>query len=312
MEYKPMKNLLLLRPDSVEYVYKSINMKTSCDMEGAIKALRDWLEKQSHFKRKDFTDNYLQSAIIASKGSIEGTKQRLDKICTLRTLIPDSFRSFDVKKDFHDCFVYMKPIMLPQLSQDQCRLFVVKPSGIFEASHICDVLKYTLVIGDYMKQTDIICNFKGIFDLSDINLMEVITKLNLMDLRRTLTVYFEGHGMRLKGIYFITTSKVIETLIGLLKQVLKPKIVQRIRVVKSWDELHSVIGKDIIPVDFGGYEKSVQEIHDEWVEELSSDKFKQYLRDINSTGTDESCRSSYKFNEEYAGMPGTFKVLNVD
>lgn len=66
--------------------------------------------------------------------------------------------------------------------------------------------------------------------------------------------------MRLKGIYFITTSRLIDTLITVLKQVLKPKIVGRIRVFKSWDEIYDIIGKDIIPVDFGGDEKSEQEI----------------------------------------------------
>ncbi|CAF4802395.1 unnamed protein product [Pieris macdunnoughi] len=133
-----------------------------------------------------------------------------------------------------------------------------------------------------------------------------------MDLRKTLTVLFEGHGMRLKGIYFVTTSKVIDTLIGILKQVLKPKIIKRIKVFKTWEEIYDLIGREIIPADFGGYEKTEKEIHDDWIEALGDEGFKKYFQDISSASTVESSRPNLMFSEEYAGLPGTFRLLSVD
>ncbi|XP_038213921.1 uncharacterized protein LOC119833804 [Zerene cesonia] len=312
MDYKPKKNILRLRPDTIDYVYRSINLSKPGEMEYAIRMLRDWTEKQPHFKRNDFSDNFLRSSIIVAKGSIENAKQKIDKLCTLRSLLPENFRCFNAKEDFAHVFEVMKPIVLPQVTEDHCRLMTVKVYGTIESCHISDALKYSIVLGDYMRQCDFIREYICIFDLSDVNIMDVITKLNLMDLRHAFAVYFEGHGLRFKSMYFITTSKLVDTLINLLKQVLKPKLIDRIKVVKSWDEVHNIIDKDILPVDFGGYERSEQELHDDWLEETCNEEFQKYLRDINSTGTDESSRPSYKFNEEYAGMPGTFKQLTVD
>ncbi|XP_045503588.1 uncharacterized protein LOC123700422 [Colias croceus] len=312
MEYKPKKNIIHLRPDTVDYVYKSINLSKPGEMEDAIRMLRDWIEKQPHFKRKDFSDNFLRSSIIVAKGSVENAKQKLDKLCTLRSLLPESFRCNNVKEDFAHVFQLMKPLILPQLTKDHCRLITVKVYGAMESSHISDALKYSVVLGDYMRQCDFVREYICIFDLTDVCMTNVLTKLNLMDLRQAFTVYFEGHGLRFKGMYFITTSKLVDTLMNLLKQVIKPKLIDRIKIMKSWDEVRDIIDKDVLPVDFGGNERSEQELHDDWLEELTNEDFQRYLRDINSTGTDETCRPSYKFNEEYAGMPGTFKLLTVD
>lgn len=35
-----------------------------------------------------------------SKGSVERAKHRLDKLCTLRSLMPQYFDDYDVMKDF--------------------------------------------------------------------------------------------------------------------------------------------------------------------------------------------------------------------
>lgn len=51
---------------------------------------------------------------------------------------------------------------------------------------------------------------------------------------------------------------------------------------------------------------------EDWVDELSTDEHKAYIKHINSAGTNESLRSRDKFNAEYAGLPGTFRLLTVD
>ncbi|CAK1541702.1 unnamed protein product [Leptosia nina] len=313
MEFKPKKNILLLYPDTFDHVKQSINLGKAGEMEDAIKTLKEWVYKQPHFKRKDFCDSLLQSAIIASKGSIEASKQKIDRICTLRTLMPDTFKCFDARKDFEHVFRNIQITVLPRLTKEHYRIFTVKVNGSVESSQVTDAMKYTLLIGDYMKACDCIAEFVAVFDLSEVNSMvDLITSLNVVHLRNSLTVCFEGHGLRLKGLYFITTSRVIDTLITILKQLLKPKIIQRIKIFKSWDDVHDTIGKDVLPVDFGGYEKSEQEVHDEWINALCDEDFRKYLKELNSATVDESSRPSCKFIEEYAGMPGTFRLLSVD
>lgn len=45
---------------------------------------------------------------------------------------------------------------------------------------------------------------------------------------------------------------------------------------------------------------------------LSSEEYRKHRREMNSMGTDESKRRTDVFNEQYMGMPGTFRTLSVD
>lgn len=46
--------------------------------------------------------------------------------------------------------------------------------------------------------------------------------------------------------------------------------------------------------------------------EFSSDDHIAKVKFMEQASTDESCRLPGKFNEEYSGMPGSFKTLCVD
>ncbi|CAH0713623.1 unnamed protein product, partial [Brenthis ino] len=118
--------------------------------------------------------------------------------------------------------------------------------------------------------------------------------------------------MKIKAIYIITASKLIDAFVTIFKQVLNPKVADRIQILKSKEELHKVISKSILPKDYGGEERSLKELQDEWLDILSTEEHMNYVREMNTAGTDESLRQRDKFTEQYAGMPGTFRLLTVD
>lgn len=47
-------------------------------------------------------------------------------------------------------------------------------------------------------------------------------------------------------------------------------------------------------------------------QEWSSDNHIEKIKFMETAATDESARLGCKFNEEYSGMPGSFKTLFVD
>ncbi|XP_038216261.1 clavesin-1-like [Zerene cesonia] len=160
-------------------------------------------------------------------------------------------------------------------------------------------------------------------------MMKFISKLSPVELRQALSISMDCYGLKIKGIHFISQSRAIETLVTIVKQVLKPKLANRIFVHKTHDEILDIIGKDLLPVEFGGNERSIKELHvsklcindnlisqktvsEEWVKELSSKKHLNYMRQMYEACTDENLRTREKFNEDYAGMPGTFRLLTVD
>ncbi|CAK1541710.1 unnamed protein product [Leptosia nina] len=313
MQFKSYENVLQLHPDTLEVTLKEYNLDRPGELENSIKILKDWVKKQPHFTRTDFHDDYLRSSILEGKGSVEKAKQFIDRMCTLRTLLPQCFDTYDVKKDFQHVFNVTHPVILPRLTKDHQRVFVAKLcNNVTDTSQVTNFFKYGYLFGEYLKACDIVTGFRLIVDFTDINLMDLLTKLNPMDLRHALTIYLEGYGMKIKGIHLITSSKVIDGLVGILKQILKPKVGDRIYVHKSGEELFDVVGKDILPEDFGGDEKPLIKIHEDWINALSQEEFIEYVRKMNAATTNESCRPTLKFNDEYAGMPGTFRVLSLD
>ncbi|XP_038213646.1 uncharacterized protein LOC119833622 [Zerene cesonia] len=305
--------LLQLHSDTVETVRRSINLEKDNDRRHAIDILKKWVEMQPHFLKKDFPDTYLESCIITSKGSIENAKKRLDKMCTIKTLMPEFFEEINPKSDFDVMFDVVNVAICPKLTREHHRLFMAKGLKTpTEPQHITLVYKFCILISEYARRHDYVDGFRVVYELSALDLVKFVSNINVVELRQALSIYMDGYGMKLKGIHLITQSKAIDLLVQIFKQILKPKLASRIHIHKSCDELHDLIGKEVLPVEFGGYEKSIKELQDEWINVLASKENMDYMREMRGAKTNESLRQSDRFNAEYAGMPGTFRVLSVD
>ncbi|CAG4932519.1 unnamed protein product [Colias eurytheme] len=314
MDFIPKDRFLELYPDTLYQVRKEINMEKPGEMKRAVNLLKEWLFKQPHLIKKDFPEFYLETSIVGTKGSVERAKKQFDKVCTMRTLMPQFFDTYDVKKDlapYLENSIYLT--MLPKLTKEHYRVFATKVIDVFgDSATYTKYFKFCIQMAEYAKNHDYVGSFRMVADLSECNLLDYISKINLLEIRQVMALFMDGYGMKIKGIHFISQSRAIDALLTIFKQVLKPKIAGRMHVHKTCDELHDIIGKDVLPVDFGGHERSMKELFEEWVEILSTEEHKEYIKHINSAGTDESLRTENKFNEEYAGMPGTFRLLTVD
>ncbi|XP_069357202.1 alpha-tocopherol transfer protein-like [Maniola hyperantus] len=312
MEFVPVDKILQVRPDTMQSIYKMYNLDTR-SLKEAIQLLNEWVQKQPHFNKKDFGDRYLETAIIVCKGSIERAKSQLDKMCTMRTLMPHFFGKFNCKTDFEQLYEAVHSIVLPKLTDDHYRVHVIKFLDVdWEASQSIHFFRHNFILGEYIKAHDYLSGFIIILDYSEVNVMSVLTKINPVQLRQATTVLIEGYGMRIKGIYIISESKFVDGMVTLIKQVISAKIVNRVKVLKSVTDLHDFIPKAILPVDYGGEERSLKTLHEEWLDVLSSKEHLSYLEEINKATSNESCRPKDQLFEKYGGMPGTFRFLSVD
>lgn len=77
--------------------------------------------------------------------------------------------------------------------------------------------------------------------------------------------YFQdAYGVRVKGVYLISPSRIITLLIWMIKQVVTMKIASRIHVYLSTEALPDILPLDILPIEYGGYEKSLGSLHSKW------------------------------------------------
>ncbi|XP_049879558.1 uncharacterized protein LOC126376285 isoform X1 [Pectinophora gossypiella] len=314
MENIPEDRILKFHRNTLEDVRKTYGYESSADMKNAVDILDEWMKTQNHFVKKDFSREYLERTIITTKGSVERAKSRLDKVCTLRTLMPHFFGEYDVKEYFKEYYYkYFTHAAMPQMTEDNYRVFVLKNVGSkYESRNFLDYYRLFIIFAEYLRAHDYANGYIFVMDYTELSLMDFLPKMNPVDLRQALTVLMEGYGVRIKGIHLITQSKFIDGVVAVFKQVLSTKVGERIQVHKDMDSLHKFVPKEILPREYGGEDKSLRELHDAWVEVLSSESHTMYQKMMNAAKTDESLRQTDKFNDQYMGMPGTFRTLSVD
>ncbi|KAJ2937972.1 hypothetical protein O0L34_g14254 [Tuta absoluta] len=163
-----------------------------------------------------------------------------------------------------------------------------------------------------MRRNDYAVSNHVILDYLETDTFELTKRLTLADVQETAAYGLGCCGFRLKGVYIISSSKLIEGIVTLLRKVLGSKLGGRIHVLKDRESLKKIFDKEILPKEYGGYEKSLAEIQEEWLSFITSEEYVEYLKEINSCCTDESKRQNCIFNQEYMGVPGSFRKMNVD
>nr|ATY51949.1 CRAL-TRIO domain-containing protein [Bicyclus anynana] len=310
MESIPFNPILEYNSDTLLFIRKLYDLDKLERMEEAITILRDWLKKQDHIVKKNYSSNYFERVIIISKGSVERAKAKLDKIATFRTLLPQYFEPLnDLEKPLLNDLVTGIP---SKMTPDHYRVIITNNKAKKIDGGLMDFYRYLIMIAEYMQCNDYLNGVEVIFDYREANLIELIKALNLVEMQQVLAIVMEGYGMRIKGIHFITTSKAIDTVVYLFKSALNKKVAERIHVHNNVDTLHKHIPKDILPSDYGGQAKSLLELSNDLKAELSSENYLKHYKEMQKACTNENYRRDNKFNEQCVGMPGSFRQLSVD
>ncbi|KAJ8711044.1 hypothetical protein PYW07_008286 [Mythimna separata] len=294
-------------------IRKIHNLEKPGRMEQAVNILESWILKQDHIIKKDFSKVYLELALISNKGSVEKAKKQIDRLCTMKALLPKFFLKTNVKMELQDLMRIGKLVAMPTLTDDFYRIILVQISNTeLRNDSLMQYYQYITILAEYVKTHDYCNGIIMIYDCRQLDLFDLMTKLNTVELQQIITILVEGYGARLKGIHMLTESKAIELLINIVKQIVSEKISKRIYSQRSLEDLYKEIPKKLLPVDYGGKQRSVDDLHDDLVKELSSPEHIEYVKMMFKACTDESKRHAAKFNEEYMGMPGSFRCLSVD
>ncbi|XP_075983988.1 retinaldehyde-binding protein 1-like [Anticarsia gemmatalis] len=305
--------LLKFNPNTLEEVRKELNLHQAGVLDQMIANFEEWISKQNHFTRKQFGRHYLETSIVLGKGSLERAKKTLDKLCTLKTLLPQFFTKHDAKNELVDSTSFAIQATMPRLTKDNYRVYCVKlASSNFDSTMLFDFHRFAILMSEYVKSNDYSHGFVCVLDCRDVNIVNVVTKINVLDLRNSMSVLMEGYGMRVKGIHIISSSKMIDTFVSLLKQVISAKIANRINVHATVEALHEHVPKDILPQEYGGNEKPLREVHENWLNVLSQKENVAFFREICKAGTNEKFRLTANYNDQILGMPGSFRTLTVD
>nr|XP_034827499.1 alpha-tocopherol transfer protein-like isoform X1 [Maniola hyperantus] len=311
IEYHP---LLQITEDDIEKVRKLYNLDDETMIRDSLEAIEAWCKKQDHLVNAyhHLHSNMLERLFLLSSGSVEMTKMKIDKLFTMRGMMPELClnKSLDEFENLSECLHY---VPLPKLNPaDRSRVMVTQvKSGKWEEFNLLSYMRYCYLIGEYRLHFDYSLADRYIIDLKNIGI-SILTKLNPIVLKKGEILCTEGFGTKIKGIHLLNATSFVDKFVSLIKQGLKEKVASRLHVHSSYEELHNEISKEILPKEYGGDGPTCEKLAEQWRDTLKTKDGIKIIEDSNELITDETKRTTSKFNEEYLGMPGSFRTLTVD
>ncbi|XP_052738972.1 alpha-tocopherol transfer protein-like [Bicyclus anynana] len=312
METIPYHPLLEVSEKEMEVVRRNLNLDVNT-IKKNLDALEEWGRKQNHLAEafKYLDRNMLERLHILGRGSLEMTKTRIDKLLTTRGMIPELClnRSVDEFKDIAESINF---IMLPKLNpKDQSRIILTKIINL-ENFSLLAYMRYSFMISEYCRNFEYNMSERHILDLQNVKSVNAITKLNPILLKKAEVLCTAGYGIRISGIHILNAPSFVDKIVFIFKQGLKEKVANRLQVHSSYEDLQKEIPKEVLPEDYGGVLPSCSKLQEQWESILKTEEAQKLIGLCNRLVADESKRSAFKFNEEYLGMPGSFRQLTVD
>ncbi|CAH1163231.1 unnamed protein product [Phaedon cochleariae] len=283
--------------------------KTEEHLKDDINVIKDWLKTQPHLPEIS-SDNHITNVLLTNKFSIENTKQKLDMYYTIRHLVPEIF---GIANDIQQMQaiadeVYMFP--LPKRTDDGVSIEIVQiVDQHTEKFDIYRLMAYSTNNSEIRLQEDIITTEIVIIDLQNVRLGHVV-KVTPVHLKKVILLIQKVYNKRIKQFHFVNCHSYCNTSLNILKQLLKPKLAARIFVHEDSTHLGKVIPKHILPVDFGGDEVSLRELHELW-KKKTAEHTNRFLA-LSKMKTDESLRPKPLVNDDVLGYHGNFRKLDMD
>ncbi|KAL1502438.1 hypothetical protein ABEB36_007579 [Hypothenemus hampei] len=284
---------------------------TEEDFEENINILKEWIQQSNHLPKED-DDSKLRLVLLNSKMSLEKAKQCVEGYYRIRTQYSDEF--FDKLVPSTESYTQgkrlVKTAIMPKLTPDLCRITIFKstdPHGEADNAYIYHVpvimMAEMRITKELCLSNVIIIDFDG---YSWKNLMKYTPTVNekLLDMMNSIN-------LRIKSIHFINTSSILEPVMRILKTLLPAKLVNKIHIHKTYQTLTDFIPIECLPSNYGGKQKSIEELYDDWCEQIeeSNELFEKLL---NIKSTEKIELDPFHRDMFGCGVDGSFKKLALD
>ncbi|KAJ3646769.1 hypothetical protein Zmor_024342 [Zophobas morio] len=298
--------------DVLSLVVKLLNYSSIVSFNEDVGKIKEWIKKQPHFPEV-MADKKIKNFLILNKGSVEKSKEKIENYYTIRSQLPEIFDNIHPKLSYMETLkasIYLVP--LPKLTKELYRVFFykVRAPHLTENFEPVHVIRLLLNIQEIRMTEDV--TYGDVFILDGINTpFRCIRKVTPMLVYKTLiAIYKQVFSNRLKAVYIINAPPYAEKIFSLLKGVLKPKLIERIHFCENPYILTEKFGKETLPADYGGREKSLGEL-----QEMLYQKFKEredYFTQLDKLRINDDLKPQRLTNDEIFGVSGNFKKLDID
>ncbi|XP_028140957.2 alpha-tocopherol transfer protein-like isoform X1 [Diabrotica virgifera virgifera] len=285
--------------------------KTESDVYKDIEILRKWLQTQKHLPEIP-TDNMIEFFLVNCKFSIEKTKKTLDMYYTVPSLVPDVYKNaHPCTSDVESAYATVNIFCIPELTPTLHRLTIFQHKDVdFETADIrrsfahCLKNFYEIRIHEDLSMGEIY-----LIDCERIK-VGVLAKVTPMLLKQAAFILERVHSLRTHSVHVINAPSYYNQIVTLFKSLAKKKLADRVHVHKSLDELLKHLPLDILPSDFGGKQKSCDELAELWKKKMF--EYKDRFDKLEKMQVNEVLRPEKLENDEILGYYGNFKKIDTD
>ncbi|GBP24612.1 Alpha-tocopherol transfer protein [Eumeta japonica] len=100
----------------------------------------------------------------------------------------------------------------------------------------------------------------------ELSVVDALLRLNSEHHRATVK-YGEAfalknvYGLKIKGLHLVNAPSFVDKVVFLFKTILSRKLAERIHVHSSYEDFHKHVSREVLPSDYGGEERSLDELH---------------------------------------------------
>ncbi|XP_050302174.1 uncharacterized protein LOC126740269 [Anthonomus grandis grandis] len=281
------------------------------DFDERVNMLKEWTNKCEHLPKED-VDNKFRIALLNCKMSLEKAKKSLEGYYRIRSRYSNEiFDKMTPKtKEYLESKKLVKTVVMPNLTPDLHRITIFKVSD--PNGEACDAFLYELpvlmmaeirLITDLFISNIIIIDFDG-YSWKNVLKYTPTVQQKLVDILMSVN-------LRIHSIHFINQTNFMDYVMRLLKSLLPSKLVNKIHNHQSYDELKEHLSAENLPSNYGGKQKSIEVLHEEWCEQIEeSDDLFQKLLSVKSTEKIELDQTQQDLFG--CGAEGSFRKLTLD
>lgn len=270
------------------------------ELDKNVKTLKDWINSNSHLRNIKQEELYLKYFLRGCNYNLENTKERLDFFNSVKSCLPSWFDNWDPTQEKVQ-EILEAGIFLPLKGYDKHgRTVILVRNGVSNPTtmNIDDLYRTSLMLMELSMEGDNQPQFKGYVLLND---FEGITFSHTL---MTSPAIAKKHCIVLEQAYpmdnvkqiaassllFINMPKLMQSVFSMYLSFQKEEFKNMNQIISREDSMKIVeaLGSDILPVEYGGTNESVDQHITFWKDQMNINK--DWLHQQTKYKTDETKR----------------------